>query len=102
MARKKGRQSTGDLRGPTDSGQVARVGLALDVDFHLASSEGDFRGRGVSASAAFRPFGGSDELTDSLVRDEILPASAEVTAFAGTMVSAPTSSIESRLDRRTE
>src|SRR4051812_10250832 len=82
-----------------DSGLVARLAVGAGVDFLLGLSAGVYRNHGVSALAACMPFQNSNDLTESLVRDGILPASGATRVVAGLMPIDPTYPVGDRLRR---
>lgn len=82
-----------------DSGQVARLASAAGAHFLLGLSAGIFRNQGVSALASFLPFQNSNDLTESLVRDQILPAAGATPVVAGVLAGDPTRPVADRLAR---
>jgi two-component system response regulator HydG len=108
MARKKPAPAFFDRSTPTsrpllgvvaDSGQIARSATKAGADFLLALSAGVFRNHGLSALASFLPYHNSNDLTEALVRDRVLPAAGPTPVFAGVLAGDPTQPLLERFDR---
>ena len=82
-----------------DSGQVARLAAGEGVDFLLALSAGVYRNQGVSPLAAYLPFRNSNDLTETHVRETVLPSAGATPVVAGMLASDPTCPIGERLGR---
>jgi DNA-binding NtrC family response regulator/predicted TIM-barrel enzyme len=82
-----------------DSGQIARLAVEAGVDFLMALSAGVYRSHGVSALAACLPFRNSNDLTELLVRETVLPAAGATPVVAGLIASDPTCPVGERLAR---
>ncbi|MDR3635571.1 MAG: sigma 54-interacting transcriptional regulator [Isosphaeraceae bacterium] len=82
-----------------DSGQLTRLAVKEGADCLLALSAGIYRNLGVSALAAFLPFGNSNDQTEALVERTVLPASGDVPVIAGLLASDPTAPLADRLQR---
>src|SRR5262249_31784815 len=82
-----------------DSGQVSRVGVAAGVDFLLALSAGSYRQHGFAAPAAFLPFRNSNDVTERLLAEHVLPHAQAVPIIAGLLASDPTVPLNDRLER---
>jgi two-component system response regulator HydG len=82
-----------------DSGQIARLAVREGADCLLALSAGYYRNHGVSALAAFLPFGNANDQAETLARRVVLPASGGVPVVVGMMASDPATPAAERLTR---
>ena len=82
-----------------DSGQLARLAAKEGVDCLLALCAGVYRNLGVTALASFLPFGNSNDQSETLARQVVLPAAGAVPVIAGLMASDPTVPVTERLER---
>jgi len=82
-----------------DSGLLTRLAHAADIDFLLVLSAGVYRQHGVIANAAYLPFFNSNDLTEKLFTDQILPRCGDLPILAGIVGHDPTCPIADRLQR---
>src|SRR5262245_57284829 len=84
-----------------DSGQIARLAVRSEADLLFCLSAGAHRARGLSAVAAFLPFRNSNDLTEALLFEQVLPSSGNTPVVVGLMAGDPTCPLAARLDRLT-
>ncbi|MCZ7646463.1 MAG: sigma 54-interacting transcriptional regulator [Planctomycetota bacterium] len=65
------------------SGQVSRAAVQAGADFLMGLSAGTFRTLGHSSLAAFMPYGACNALTETLLREQLLPHAHGVPVLAG-------------------
>jgi len=82
-----------------DSGQLARVASVAGVDFLLGMSAGIYRNHGVSVLAGCLPFQNSNDMTESWVCEQIIPAAGSTPVIAGLLAADPTCPLDERLER---
>lgn len=82
-----------------DSGLIATLARAAEVDFLLVLSAGIYRQQGTLANGAFLPFANSNDLTELLFVRHILPRARSLPVIAGIIGHDPTLGIQERLQR---
>jgi two-component system response regulator HydG len=84
------------------SGQVARYAKEAGADLLMALSAGFFRNLGTGSLASFMPFANTNELTERLLREQILPRRGRTPVIAGVFASDPTTTLQATLRRFAE
>jgi two-component system response regulator HydG len=82
-----------------DSGQLTRLAVANGAHFLLALSAGAYRQQGVTAQAVFLPHKNSNDLTEALLHEAVLPAAGSAPVIAGLLAADPTCPVEQRFER---
>jgi two-component system response regulator HydG len=82
-----------------DSGLLTRVAVGAGVDFLLALSAGYYRNQGSSPQAPYLPFANSNDVTEALLREQILLKAGTTPTFAGLLAGDPTQPLAQRLER---
>src|SRR5262245_55095047 len=81
------------------SGQVAEYAQEAGADVLIALSAGVFRNLGTGSLASLMPYANANELTERLLREQILPRRKRTPIVAGVMASDPTRSVGETLCR---
>jgi len=81
------------------SGQVARCAVQGGADLLIVLSAGFFRNLGAGSLASLMPYANANELTERLLREQILPCRGDIPVIAGVNASDPLHPLDETLER---
>jgi predicted TIM-barrel enzyme len=94
-----GRASVPVLAVVAGSGQVARYAKEAGADLLIALSAGFFRNLGTGSLASWMPYANTNDLTERLLREHILPRRGQTPVIAGVFASDPLTTVPATLRR---